>query len=104
MGDELLVMVGDAITTSIRRLEHDLAFRCGGDEFIVLLPETNSAGARVAAERIQETFNAGETYGTSMSIGGALHEEGMSAEEFLRKADASMYEAKDAGKNTIVGV
>jgi diguanylate cyclase (GGDEF)-like protein len=107
-GDEVLRAVGRAITGSIRAV--DSAYRYGGDEFLVLLPETEFIGAYVVAEKIREGVEQiGESLGidgaaTSVSIGLVSHpEDGSSSEELMIAADRAMYQAKSLGKNQISG-
>ena len=107
-GDEVLRAVGRVITGSIRGV--DAAYRYGGDEFIILLPETEFVGAYVVAEKIREGVEqigsslAGVEASTSVSIGLVSHpEDGWSVEELMIAADRAMYQAKSAGKNQISG-
>lgn len=107
-GDEVLRQVGAVIRGSIRTV--DTAYRLGGDEFLVLLPETDIAGAFVVAEKIRAGTEevglavAGTEGATSVSIGLVSHpEDGLSAEELMIAADRAMYQAKSLGKNQISG-
>jgi diguanylate cyclase (GGDEF)-like protein len=107
-GDDVLRTVGTIITGSIRTV--DSAYRFGGDEFVVLLPETDIVGAFVVAEKIRAgTEEIGVTIGgledlTSVSIGLVSHpEDGLTAEELMAAADRAMYQAKRLGKNQISG-
>jgi diguanylate cyclase (GGDEF)-like protein len=106
-GDEVLRAVGRAINGSIRTV--DSAYRYGGDEFLVLLPETEFIGAYVVAEKIREGVeqigdSLGNDAATSVSIGLVSHpEDGLSAEELMVAADRAMYQAKSLGKNQISG-
>ena len=107
-GDEVLRALGAVIRTSIRTA--DSAYRYGGDEFVVLLPETDIVGAFVVAEKIrggaEEVGMAmtGPEPVTSVSIGLVSHpEDGLSAEELMSAADRAMYQAKRLGKNQISG-
>jgi len=107
-GDEVLRALGRTIRASIRTV--DTAYRYGGDEFLVLLPETDFAGAFVVAEKVRaEAEEMGyrlESEGapTSVSIGLVSHpEDGGSADELVRAADRAMYNAKSLGKNQISG-
>lgn len=107
-GDQVLRALSAIVRRSIRGV--DTAYRYGGDEFLVLLPETDYAGAFVVAEKIRagaeevgEAF-AGEEARTSVSIGLVSHpEDGASAEELMLAADKAMYHAKSLGKNQISG-
>lgn len=107
-GDDVLRAVGGIIRGSIRTV--DTAYRFGGDEFLVLLPETDIAGAFVVAEKIRNGAEeigmliAGTEGATSVSIGLVSHpEDGLSAEELMIAADRAMYQAKSLGKNQISG-
>ena len=107
-GDDVLRALGAVIRTSIRNV--DSAYRFGGDEFVVLLPETEIVGAFVVAEKIRagaeevgQVLSATEPL-TSVSIGLVSHpEDGLSAEELMTAADRAMYQAKKLGKNQISG-
>lgn len=107
IGDELLLVTASTITSQLRAA--DVAARFGGDEFIVLLPQTDAERARVLAERIVEGF-AQDTaqrlpqVRTTMSIGIASLPslDIQDSESLLRTADHALYEAKAAGKNRIV--
>jgi hypothetical protein len=88
----------------------DSAYRYGGDEFVVLLPETDIVGAFVVAEKIR--IGAEEVglalprpdLALSVSIGLVSHpEDGLNAEELVGAADRAMYQAKRLGKNQISG-
>ncbi len=107
-GDEVLRALGAVIRTSIRTA--DSAYRYGGDEFVVLLPETDIVGAFVVAEKIRGgaeelgMMMSGPEPVTSVSIGLVSHpEDGLSAEELMSAADRAMYQAKRLGKNQISG-
>lgn len=85
----------------------DSAARVGGDEFIILLPETDIVGARLVAGRLlmairedQPTLR-GKPLGMGISIGIAQWEAGMDARSLLDAADQAMYQAKRDGRNQI---
>jgi diguanylate cyclase (GGDEF)-like protein len=107
-GDEVLRSLGSVIRSSIRNL--DTAYRLHGDEFMVLLPETDFAGAFVVAEKIrigaeEVGLSAGTVdMPTSVSIGlVSCPEDGTSADELMIAADRAMYQAKSLGKNQVSG-
>lgn len=108
-GDAALRGVGSAIRRSTRTV--DSAYRYGGDEFVVLLPETEYHGAYLVAEKIRGGVEEiGHALGgagqlpTSVSIGLVSYpEDGVAAEELLLAADRAMYHAKGLGKNQISG-
>ena len=106
-GDQVLRSLGTVISGSIRTV--DSAYRYGGDEFVVLLPETDIVGAFVVAEKIRVgaeelELTLGPESQASVSIGLVSHpEDGLSAEELMVAADRAMYQAKSLGKNQISG-
>jgi diguanylate cyclase (GGDEF)-like protein len=107
-GDRVLRGVGLVIADGVRRI--DTAARYGGDEFVVLLPETDPTGAFVLAEKIRLGVNAmaidiGETTHPSISIGVVSYPgDGRTADELMISADNAMYASKRAGKDRVTGV
>lgn len=99
-GDHLLGRVGEVILKQVRGAS-DESFRYGGDEFAVLVVNTSLEIAAKIGERIRREFQAGECYGTTMSIGVAAYANGMEAGAFLDAADQALYKAKSQGKNMI---
>ncbi len=107
-GDELLVLTATTITGQLRTA--DVPARFGGDEFIVLLPQTDSDSAHVLGKRIAEQFAHEVTermpqVRISMSIGIAnlSSTDIEDAESLIWAADRALYKAKAAGKNCIIG-
>jgi len=107
-GDRVLRGVGDVITDGVRRI--DTAARYGGDEFVVLLPETDPTGAFVLAEKIRLGVNAmtidlPNAANPSISIGVVSYPgDGRTADELMISADNAMYASKRAGKDRVTGV
>jgi diguanylate cyclase (GGDEF)-like protein len=108
-GDRVLSAVGKVVTDGVRRI--DTAARYGGDEFVVLLPETDPTGAFVLAEKIRIGVNdlalelPDDTVRPSMSVGVVSYpEDGSTADELMISADRAMYASKRAGKNRVTGV
>ena len=101
VGDRLLASVGEVIKASIRTSAYDEGFRCGGDEFCVLLHNFVDGGPQVVAERMRAKFGLMENYGTSMSIGIAEYRSGMNKDALVGAADGALYQAKGAGKNAV---
>ncbi len=105
MGDRVLKAVGDEIARGLR--EVDTAARFGGDEFVILLPDTEPGPAMVAAKRLQAMLDKvrnfdGHEIVTRASIGIASSAvEYTSAEEILRDADAAMYRAKSVEPGSV---
>lgn len=104
-GDEVLKRIANVIKSTIRRV--DIAGRYGGEEFSVLMPETNKTNALLAAERlrksIEEEFKGEERFKITISIGVADHKPGMKSYDLIKVADEALYRAKRAGKNQVVG-
>ncbi|MHB8453135.1 MAG: GGDEF domain-containing response regulator [Acidiferrobacterales bacterium] len=106
-GDEVLVRVAAVLSGIVRN--GDIVARVGGEEFAILLPETNRLGAAVLAERIrayleQEQIDvAGKRVPVTASIGVATFEAEQvdSFDELLSIADKRLYLAKNAGRNRI---
>jgi diguanylate cyclase (GGDEF)-like protein len=106
MGDQMIRRVADAIRTSLR--EYDVPARFGGDEFVVLMPETTLPEAMSVAERIRRevesiVLKSGEgSVPASVSIGVALFPaHGRTASDLLAAADRAVYKAKALGRNRV---
>ncbi|MEU7588985.1 diguanylate cyclase [Micromonospora sp. NPDC049230] len=106
-GDTVLAEFARRVRGEIR--EVDLAFRQGGEEFVLLLPETDARGAAIVAERlgaaIRETPIAVEAYAgpvvVTVSVGIAVYpDNGSTGREVLEAADDALYAAKAAGRDT----
>jgi diguanylate cyclase (GGDEF)-like protein len=108
-GDRVLRGVGEVIRAGVRRI--DTAARYGGDEFVVVLPETDPTGAFVLAEKIRFDVAAleidipGTDLRPSLSVGVVSYpDDGSTADELMINADEAMYHSKRAGKNRVTGV
>jgi diguanylate cyclase (GGDEF)-like protein len=105
-GDRVIIKVAEIMEKGLRSM--DSSFRFGGEEFLVLLPDTDEEGALIVAERIRKRFNQvsftpqGVPLKMSLSIGVARYKEGFSLENTLRCSDLAMYQAKKNGKNRTV--
>jgi len=110
-GDECLVSIARALGQQANRPD-DLLARFGGEEFVLLLPATDAAGARVVAERIREAafelgiLNDASPYDcrltVSVGIGACVPKAGMTAPWLVDIADQALYEAKRLGRNRVV--
>ncbi|MDX2175086.1 MAG: GGDEF domain-containing protein [Candidatus Sumerlaeia bacterium] len=106
-GDEALRRVAAVLNESIR--ETDTVGRAGGEEFMVLLPETAQPGAELLAERIraaveqiafpaaEETVRLTASIGVASTFGRAAH-----ADTLMARADRALYRAKGEGRNRVV--
>jgi diguanylate cyclase (GGDEF)-like protein len=104
VGDAVLRAVAQRLAASLR--ETDLAARFGGEEFLVLLPETDRAGLARVAEKLRaavEALNLEQVGTVTTSLGGAVAEDGAGdAALLLERADQALYGAKAAGRNRVV--
>ncbi len=99
-GDDVLRAVGDLVRECTRDCV-DSGFRYGGDEFTVILPETEEVQARHVAERIRASFEERQFEGCTLSVGLMTLREDISAQTFIRFADETMYGAKRSGGNRV---
>ena len=106
-GDEALRTVGKILLKSVRI--GDLAARIGGEEFAILLPDTDTSGAALLAERIRKLLCQADCGGLKLtaSAGIAAVEQShpqttVSWKRLISCADAAMYDAKNSGKNRFV--
>lgn len=106
-GDEVIRHAANVTRDAIR--QSDKAGRYGGEEFGIILPETDQEGARIICERIRETIeqsvvntNTGEIrYTVSMGVS-QLNSDPENYMQWLQKADEALYRAKKTGKNRVV--
>ncbi len=109
IGNTVLKGIASIIKNEIRQ-DIDLPVRYGGDEFLILLPETDLKGARAVAKRIlkkvqEKKFKTGEKYiSATVSIGvtTAKKNQVINKTKLIKKADDALYLAKQHGKNRIV--
>jgi diguanylate cyclase (GGDEF)-like protein len=123
-GDDVLREVARVVSLNTRRYDEpttvktttdiDIASRYGGEEFIIIMPDTGPAGAAVAAERIRATIERevgtaaglfdpeGRPVRVTGSLGVAGFEQGLDPEALIKRADDAVYRAKASGKNRVV--
>ncbi|GAA4695578.1 diguanylate cyclase [Phytohabitans rumicis] len=106
-GDAVLVEFARRVRAEVR--EVDLAFRQGGEEFVVLLPETDARGGMIVAQRLGAALRGtpipigpdGESMPVTVSIGIAVYpDHGVTGQQVLDAADDALYAAKAAGRDT----
>lgn len=108
VGDEVIKKIGDILRETSR--ESDVLARYGGDEFVIVLPQTNSKNAYNMAERIRKRIeahcfriNEQSIYATiSAGVTTAPDLEINSSDDLLEAADRALYEAKRSGKNRVI--
>jgi diguanylate cyclase (GGDEF)-like protein len=107
-GDECLVAVSACIKRCLRR-SADISCRYGGEEFCLILPETDSKGALALAEELRESIescqisynNIAINLTISCGISTYLQQKNIKPEHLFAVADQALYEAKDNGRNQI---
>src|SRR5690606_40617016 len=107
--DGCLRRLADALTVVVRH-ETVIVARCGGEEFAVILPYTDAAGARTLAEEIRARIETelgfkwdGKVVPVTVSIGVACVAVGASVDpaDMIAVADEALYESKNAGRNRV---
>ena len=103
-GDRVLQGLSNTVKNSLRAI--DIACRFGGEEFLVILPETNLSGGLIIAERIRKRIETTPIDGlvVTISIGVACTLNGVisSPSELIKLSDQALYYAKDSGRNKVV--
>lgn len=106
-GSAALCQMGEAVSKTVRAV--DLPFRFGGDEFVILLPDTDRAGAMECAQRVRKHLEESEvtldeeSFRVTASFGVAVYpDDGESDEDVLQAADDALFRAKALGRNRVV--
>ena len=103
IGDSVLKQLVHLAQQMVRNT--DLLFRVGGEEFVLMLPDTNGSGAYVVARKIQRALrkNVHPIAGTyTASFGIAQYQPGETKEDFYQRSDSNLYAAKRNGRDLIV--
>jgi diguanylate cyclase (GGDEF)-like protein len=103
-GDAVLIQMGEILRSSLRA--GDTPIRYGGEEFVVLVPETDLKQAIALAEKLRQAvaehdFGLGRQ--VTISLGCAVHRPGEPPNHFVGRADQALYEAKNTGRNRVCG-
>ncbi len=107
-GDFVLVGISELMKSAVRK--QDVVSRWGGEEFILLLPETSIEGGRRVAEGIRENLEEktfyfdGETLSVTMTFGVSPYNCSMEIDTCIKQADEALYVGKREGKNRVVPV
>ena len=102
-GDEVLVLLAKTLENRVR--DTDSVSRWGGEEFIILLPQTDVKNAENLAECLRESVSEIQIPALpriTVSIGVAQHQHEEATESLLRPADEALYRAKTLGRNRVV--
>ena len=104
IGDIVIKKLVEISKNNLRKC--DFIVRFGGDEFIILLPNTNVQDARLVAIKIIKQineYNTNKEFSFSISVGVSQYKNGdTSIDNLISRADDSLYEAKKIGKNCVV--
>ncbi len=108
VGSETLKLIGERARSVIR--ERDIAVRYGGDEYIIILPDTDKPTAAIIAERIRKTIEEkpfpaqdGKYFNVTVTLGVATFpEDALSRDDLIGKADKAMYQGKMTGRNKVI--
>jgi len=108
-GDKVLRTAGKLFLNDNILRKSDISCRYGGEEFIVILPETSASHALGPALRLSETFSSiaffdnQKTFTVTLSIGiSEFHPGDQSSEDIIHRADKALYHAKKLGKGKVV--
>ncbi|NNF84815.1 MAG: diguanylate cyclase [Deltaproteobacteria bacterium] len=110
-GDSVLRTIGEILKNILRKT--DTAARYGGDEFVLLLPETDKGAAQGVGELVRKTIESHPFYGRDAQPGGkvtvsvgvaSFPADGTDAANLVQSADKALYESKDSGKNIVTVV
>jgi diguanylate cyclase (GGDEF)-like protein len=107
VGDVVLRMFADRVRKAVRRV--DVLIRRGGEEFVLVMPQTNATQAHATGTRIQQTLasedmeiDGGLRIRQTVSVGVATWDQRETPDQLERRADEAMYEAKRMGRNRVV--
>jgi diguanylate cyclase (GGDEF)-like protein len=101
-GDRVIIAFVGRVQACIRK--RDRIYRLGGEEFVLLLPDTDHSGARVALEKVRDAIQAEplvDGLRITASIGAAMLEPDDDWPRWLARADSALYQAKDAGRDRV---
>ncbi len=110
-GSRLIAQMGPLLKAACRTTSTDTCFRYGGEEFSILLAETDSKEAAAVAERVRKAVeeypftvkvsHPSEEVTVSLGVSSLIHDSGKSVPEMMNEADIALYRSKAAGKNRV---
>lgn len=108
VGDMVLIKIGEILNSDIALRENDIAGRFGGEEFIILLPETNAQNAKIPANRLRHQINQilfktkNDTFYITVSMGiSEFKLDDESTDDVIHRADKALYYSKEHGKDMV---
>jgi len=105
-GDYVLKRVAEVIQNNMRN--QDVVARWGGEEFLIMLPETGIEDSVGVAEKLRATIEkeemnfGGHSFKVTMTFGVSVYENSLGIEKSIKKADDALYEGKQTGRNKVV--
>ncbi|WP_240902603.1 MULTISPECIES: diguanylate cyclase [Aquitalea] len=102
-GDEVLVWLAKTLESRVRAV--DSVCRWGGEEFVILLPQTSRDNALLLAESLRQTVaqtRHDKLPAITVSIGVAIHQEQETVESLIMRVDSALYQAKNQGRNCVI--
>ncbi|MDW7671365.1 MAG: diguanylate cyclase [Bacillota bacterium] len=102
LGDKILVELTDVVNEHIREI--DIFARFGGEEFIILAPETDLRGAEILAEKLRqeiEAFSFSHSDPMTCSFGVSMYKNNDQADDLIKRVDDRLYRAKNRGRNQV---
>lgn len=109
IGDLVLIFLAKTLEAKLRRT--DLLYRCGGEEFVILLPDTEAAEAYMLANKLCKSISQTPVQidektsiqiAVSIGLYTSISEEAGGYQEMIQRADRAMYTAKNSGRNQVV--
>ena len=101
VGDKVLIKLSELISTMVR--ENDYLFRVGGEEFVILLTDTNGESGLLFAEKIRKNIELKldtiEDRVVTISLGVTEVEANDTADSIYKRADDALYKSKESGRN-----
>ncbi|MBI4856619.1 MAG: diguanylate cyclase [Acetobacterium woodii] len=102
VGDRVLIELVAALTENVR--SDDIVGRWGGEEFLIILPETNLSDGLHVAEKLRdvvETYRFTTAGQVTISLGVSAYRDDLTPESIVSRADAALYQAKENGRNRV---
>ncbi len=105
-GDYVLKQLAKVMLNILRK--QDIVSRWGGEEFLILLPETSLAGSSIAAEKLRKSIESTEfhykeeKFNVTITCGLSVYNENIGIKNCVKEADMALYEGKEKGRNCVI--